>query len=428
MGAEPSSVRRRLLALSLVVAACSAGWLFAPTSKAVLHFDDASSNWVGAWAAAPTNANYPPASSQSFRMIVRPAIGGEAVRLRFSNAYGELPLNLASVVIAKRTEGAAVDAATTTRVTFGGRADTSIAPGGVSVSDTVRFRYRYGEDLAITFFVENQVTQVTGHGLVTGLVTSFTSPPESGDATDDTTGEAFTQSTTLTYFLAGLDAYVPGALGTVVAFGDSITDGSYSTLDGHDSYPELLAARLQREGLKVGVVSQGIPGNTLLPCPTELAAGDAGVDRFDRDVLTVPNVRVVIIKEGGNDLRGCPVTAPDVQRGLQNLADRSRGAGIASVLGTYVPRVSRTVVAATDAVPDEAGDDQRQALNTWLRERSGTFDGFIDFDAVIRDPQDPNRQRAEFDSGDGVHPNARGYRAMAESIPLDLLRRLLAHR
>jgi hypothetical protein len=220
MRAEPSCVRRRWLALSLVVVACSAGWLVAPASKAALRFDEGQSNWVGAWAAAPTNANYPPASSQSFRMIVRPTIGGEAVRLRFSNAYGELPLDLASVVIAKRAEGAAVDAATTTRVTFGGRPDSSIAPGGVGVSDTVRFRYRYGEDLAITFFVANQMSQVTGHGLVDGLVTSFTSSPGSGDATDDSTGEAFTQSTTLTYFLAGLDAYVPGALGTVVAFGD----------------------------------------------------------------------------------------------------------------------------------------------------------------------------------------------------------------
>jgi lysophospholipase L1-like esterase len=413
------------LLLGVFVAASIAFFAGAPTTQATAPAKSPKATWVGAWGAAPTNANYAPAAMQSFRMVVRPTIAGEAIRLRFSNAYGETPLQLASVQVARRAVGAAVAAGTSRRVTFSGERVVTVPPHGVAVSDPVAVDYRFGDDLAVSFFVPALTAQVTGHGTVTGQVTSYATPPGSGDLTDDTTGSAFSQTTTLAYFLAGLDAYVPGALGTVVAFGDSITDGYASTVDGHDTYPEVLARRLHDAGIKVGVVNQGISGNTLLPCPAEAAMGDAGVDRFDRDVLAVPNVRTVIIKEGGNDLRFCPTTAVDLARALQSLVERSRAVGIAAVVGTYVPRVSRTVVVGTNDVPDQGGDDQRQALNTWIRAHSMLFDGMMDFDATVRDPANPNRLRPDFDSGDGVHPNGLGYTAMAESISLESLKRLL---
>jgi lysophospholipase L1-like esterase len=397
----------------------------APPTRALAPAKTRDAKWVGAWGAAPTNAGYAPAAMQSFRMVVRPTIDGDLIRLRFSNAYGETPLELSSIQVGRRATGAAVAPGTTRRATFSGQNDVTIPPHGVAVSDPVAVDYRFGDDLAVSFFVPTFTAQVTGHGAPNGFVTSYGTLPGSGDLTGDTTGSAFSQPTTSVYFLAGLDAYVPGALGTVVTFGDSITAGSYSTVDGHDTYPEVLARRLHDAGINVGVVNQGIPGNTLLPCPTEAAFGDAGVDRFDRDVLAVPNVRTVIIKEGGNDLRFCPTNAADLARALQSLVERSRAVGIAAVVGTYVPRVSRTVVFGTNDVPDQGGDEQRQALNTWIREHSMLFDGTIDFDATVRDPASPNQLRPDFDSGDGVHPNGKGYTAMADGISLELLKRLL---
>jgi lysophospholipase L1-like esterase len=418
--------RHRRVLLGALVAAGIAFFAGAPTIQAAAPPKDPEApKWVGAWGAAPTNANYAPAAMQSFRMVVRPTIAGEAIRLRFSNAYGESPVELASVQVARRTTGAALAPGTARRATFSGQNDVTIPPHGVAVSDPVAVDYRFGDDLAVSFFVPAFTPQVTGHGAVNGVVTSYATPPGSGDLTDDTTGSAFSETTTLVYFLAGMDALVRGALGTVVTFGDSITDGSYSTVDGHDTYPEVLAQRLHDAGIKVGVVNQGIPGNTLLPCPAEAVFGDAGVDRFDRDVLAIPNVRAVIIKEGGNDLRFCPTTEVDIERALQSLVDRSRAVGVAAVVGTYVPRVSRTVVYATNDAPDEAGDDQRQALNTWIRAHSRLFDGIIDFDATVRDPANPNRLRPDFDSGDGVHPNGKGYTAMAEGVSLETLKRQL---
>jgi lysophospholipase L1-like esterase len=362
---------------------------------------------------------------QSFRMIVRPTIAGEAVRFRFSNAYGETALTLASVRVARRTTGAAIAPDTARRVTFSGRAEVVVPPHGVAVSDPVSVDHRFGDDLAVSFFVPTLAAQVTGHGAPNGFVTSYGTAPGSGDVTADATGGAFNQTTTSVYFLAGLDAYVPGALGTVVAFGDSITAGSNSTVDGHDTYPEVLARRLHAAGIKAGVVNQGIPGNTLLPCPTEALFGDAGIDRFDRDVLAVPNVRAVIIKEGGNDLRFCPTTGADLASALQSLVERSRARGIRAVVGTYVPRVSRTVVFGTNDVPDQAGDEHRQVLNAWIRQHTALFDGMVDFDATVRDPANPNHLRPDFDSGDGVHPNGKGYTAMAEGISLEVLKQLL---
>ena len=397
----------------------------APATQAAAPQRSPEAKWVGAWGAAPTNANYAPVAMQSFRMIVRPTIAGEAIRLRFSNAYGETPLELASVQVARRTVGAAVALGSSRPATFSGKRNVTIPPHGVAISDPVTVDYRFGDDLAVSFFVPDLTTQVTGHGAVNGLVTSYSTPAGSGDLTNDATGSAFSQTTTLVYFLAELDAYVPGALGTVVTFGDSITDGSYSTVDGHDTYPEVLARRLHDAGIKAGVLNQGIPGNTLLPCQSEAAFGDAGIDRFDRDVLAIPNVRAVIIKEGGNDFRFCSTTAVDIEQALQSLVDRSRAVGIAAVVGTYVPRVSRTVVAGTNDAPDEAGDDHRQELNTWIRSHWTLFDGMIDFDATVRDPANPNRLRPDFDSGDGVHPNGLGYTAMAEDISLEALKRLL---
>jgi lysophospholipase L1-like esterase len=425
-GSRSSGVTRtRGLLLAVVFASSALAIVATPASRADSVERLRASNWVGAWAAAPMNANYPAAINQSFRMILHPTIGGKAVRVRFSNAYGETPLELSSVSIARRTSGPAIDPDTSTAVRFHRRRTVLIPPHGSVVSDPVRLDFAFGDDLAVSFHTPRVVPQVTGHGIVgTGLVTNYATSPNAGDTTADAEGASFSQAVNFSYLVSGLDAYVPGALGTIVAFGDSITTGTYSTVDGNDSYPEMLARRLQRAGIKIGVLNAGIPGNTLLPCFNEAVMGDAGIDRFDRDVLAAPNLRAVILKEGGNDLRFCRVDGEEVAAGLQSLVDRSRAAGVSVVVGSYVPRVSKTVAFEVNQAPDALGDDQRQALNSWIRAHAEDFDGLVDFDAALRDPQTRNYLAATYDSGDGVHPNAAGYAVMADVIPLRMLVRL----
>jgi lysophospholipase L1-like esterase len=167
-------------------------------------------------------------------------------------------------------------------------------------------------------------------------------------------------------------------------------------------------------------VNAGINGNTVTRCPTgEAVFGQAAVRRFDRDVLQYRNVRAVIIHEGGNDLRECSwINASDVAEGLEDLTERAHAAGIRVLLGTYVPRVCRITWNAPDPCPDGAGDDQRRALNRWIRAQRGHVAKIIDFDKALRDPDNPGHQAAWTKAPDGVHPGRPGRKAMGNLIPL----------
>jgi lysophospholipase L1-like esterase len=388
------------------------------------RFGAESANWVGAWGVAPERGDFPAVVRQSFRMIVHPTIEGEAIRLRFSNEFGDRPLLLSSVSVARRLHGPAIDPATSVPVRFDGGRSVVVAPHERALSDPVELRYDFGDDLAVTFFVPGRAPEVTGHhGFAAGVVTSYATAPGAGDTTADPTGATFERTTPDKYFLTGVDSYVPAALGTVVAFGDSITDGTGSTTDGYDTWPDVLARRLHAAGVKLGVVNAGIGGNTVLPCATPPVAGEAAVERFERDALDQPNVRVVVLNQGGNDLRFCPTDSADVAAGLQRLADRSRRAGVAVVMTTYVPHVARAALGSAPEA-DQAGEGERQALNRWILHNAGWFDGVVDFDAVVRDPADPSRQRPESASFDGVHPGPAGLRLMAEAVPVHLLEQL----
>jgi lysophospholipase L1-like esterase len=383
-----------------------------PTGKPArsAYLDLRSPNWVGAWGISPENANFPAADNQTFRMIVHPTVGGDAIRIRLSNAFGDQPVTLTSATIARRTTGAAIDPATKTRLTFSGnrRRTVTIRAHDMAISDPVPFSYRYGDDLAVTFYSPGSVPHVTGHGHGAQTVTSYDTGPGRGDHTADVTGGSFLQSTANRYFLMGLDAYVPGAQGTVIAFGDSITDGMLSDRDRYNDYPNRLAARFNAAGYRVGVVNAGISGNTVLPCPPAASNGDPAVQRFDRDVLQYQaygNVRAVIIEEGGNDLRACPATPADVAAGLGVIVQRAHGHGVPVFLGTYIPRVT--------------ADDRRVALNDWIRSQANAVEGIVDFDAALRDPADLGRQSPSTGTADDVHPGPAGYQMMADLVPLD---------
>lgn len=371
--------------------------------------------WVGAWASAPSGSTYPPVLNQSFRTVVHPTAVGRSLRIVLSNQYGDGPVEFRSVSVARRTTGPAIQPDSIRPVTFGGALEMTVQPGDQIISDPVALPVEFGEDLAISFHVPTPARRVTGSGISAFNRTAYESPPGSGDYTHDTGGAGFAITNTFVPFLARVDVNSHTTRGTVVAFGDSITEGTATAPDSNADYPARLAARLHAEGVPVSVINAGIGGNTLLPCgAVESVFGLAAVERFRRDVLSVPHVSAVIITEGGNDLRYCGRTATDLENALQQLIDTAHAAGLKVLLGTYIPRISRTVL-LPDAMPDLLGDDQRQILNAWIRDRRDVT--VVDFDRAVANPAGTHQQPGT-ESMDGIHPGPRGYQLMADTVPV----------
>lgn len=346
---------------------------------------------------------------------------GSAIRITLSNRYGNAPVTFRSVSVAPRATGAALRAGLGRAITFGGGPEVTVAPGAAVVSDPADIEFGYGTDLAVSFHVPTVGALTTGGGIAAFDISSYSSPPGVGDRTSDTDGSAFPVVVPYRSFLTRVDAADPDIRGTVVAFGDSITEGTLSGLDSHADYPDRLADRMHEAGLPLSIVNAGIAGNTVLPChtvePIKQVVGEAAVIRFARDALAVPNIKTVIINAGGNDLRYCNRTAAEVEVGLRQLIDAAHAAGVKVILGTYLPRVSR-IVMLPDAVPDSLGDDQRQILNDWIRaQRDVTV---VDFDRALADPSGKH-QKPGTESLDGIHPGPAGYAMMADAVPLDEL-------
>jgi lysophospholipase L1-like esterase len=251
------------------------------------------------------------------------------------------------------------------------------------------------------------------------FATSYRAP---GDHQLDESAAAFEETTTSWYYLDGIDVVGSDAndSGAVVAFGDSITDGAISTVDANHRYPDLLAERLIAAGHPMGVLNAGIASNQVLG--TFPGGGASALDRFQHDVLDQPGVRSVIILEGINDIAirtlttGEPVTADQLIDGFKTLIQAAHKRGIRVIGATITP----TQGAAIPAFYTEPGEAVREAVNDWIR-TSGAYDAVVDLDRILVDPTHPQRMRAEYNSGDGVHPNDVGMRAIADAIDLNSL-------
>lgn len=347
--------------------------------------------------------------NQTIRMIVRPSIGGGTLRLQFSNASGGAPLTIGRARLAKSTGGARIDSATDRAVSFGGLAAVTIQPGTVVTSDAISLNVTPRELLAVSIYLPGKVAVNTLHPL--GLRTTFMT---SGDSV--AVPDLARASTNRSYFwLSGLQVLAPEDAGTIVAFGDSITDGFTTTPDAGRAWPELLAQRLQADPRtrRLSVINMGIAGNRL----RRDGAGLAGLARFDRDVLGRPGVRWVILLEGINDINipAIPgvaaseaVTAQDLIQAYSQFVDRAHLHGIRVMGATITPTEGLWLF-------NEKTEALRQAVNQWIR-TSGKFDAVVDFDAAIRDPNRPTRLNPRFDPGDNIHPNDAGNKAMAEAI------------
>jgi lysophospholipase L1-like esterase len=233
-------------------------------------------------------------------------------------------------------------------------------------------------------------------------------------STEDGTGNYPTTKTSW-YVLTGITVESTTASGTLVTFGDSITDGAGSSSNANNRYPDYLARRLVAAsgGPKLGVVNAGIGGNRVLNDAGN-TSGYSALHRFSRDALGQPAVKDVILLEGINDIRGTSVTSASLIDAYKTLISQAHGAGVAIFGATILPCGGASGMTS-------ANESVRTAVNNWIR-TSGAFDGVVDFDAAIRDPNDHTKMQAAYDHGDHLHPNNAGYQAMANAVNLGMLR------
>ena len=374
--------------------------------------------WVGTWAAAPAPAEGVVGfNNHTLRMNPRISLGGDRLRVRISNAYGNRPLTIGAAQIALRDKGPAIVAGSGRKLSFGGSKSAVIAAGAILFSDAVELAVPPLADLAVSFHLPSDVpTNFT----ITGRYarqTNYISP--GGNFVADTVMQV-ANLTDQWFFLCGVDVLAPREAGGVVALGDSLTDANISTIDAYCRWPDQLARRLvARGGRPMGVMNNGLGGNRILYD----IRGDSGLKRFDRDVLAQPGVTHAIVMLGTNDLRNRwakpeeEVNAAQMIAGLQQMAVHAHTAGIKLIGATLTPFGNETFMANAW---NPTREKHRVAVNTWIRE-SGTFDGVADFDAALRDPEISTQMRAVDDCGDGLHPSDGGYCKMGDAINLALL-------
>lgn len=407
---ESHRARRLLGASAIVLSLVAAGSGQAQTAP--------DQNWVGSWGASPALPNGPEVTNQTIRQVVRLSLGGTSFRIRISNELGTAPLVIGSAHVARPGNApGSIDPASDMAVTFGGRPSITLPPGAPALSDPIAMPVAALESVAVSLFVPRDTGPAATHPL--GRATTWLA---GGDQTAAGTLEDPTTSTAR-FFLSGVEVVAPEG-SAIVTLGDSITDGYGSTENANRRWPDVLAERLKAAGKNIGVVDAGISGNRVLHDVPESQFGPAAISRFDRDVLSVPGVKTVILMESINDI-GHPgsaglteqaVSADDIVVAMKQLIDRAHAHGIRMIGATLTPYADTVF----PGYFSEDGEAKRKAVNEWIR-TGGGFDGVIDFDAVVRDPAKPDHILAEYDFGDHLHPNDAGYRKMGESIDLTLV-------
>jgi lysophospholipase L1-like esterase len=414
----PALRRPRSLAVALGCATLAVGLALPATAAAAPAPAE-----VGTWTASPiagaTSSSCPAGAggvtNQTVRDIIDPSISGNRIRVRLTNTFGTAALTVGAASVAVEQSGAGTVASTTTPVTFGGRSTVTIPPGAEALSDWVNFTVTQGQDLALSVYVPALTGPATFHAATEQ--NSFLSGTGDFAGTADATN--FPTTISCWMFADGLDvAPAPHVLGSVVAFGDSITDGVGSNVNANDRWPNILARRFAaRPGKTLSVVDEGISGNRVLS-----DAGTSGVSalaRFGRDALAQPGAKDILLLEGINDIGQSDlgttplVTADDVIAGYQQLIAQAHADGLRIFGATLTP-----FKGAFYWSPQ--GEQTREAVNQWIL-TSGAFDGTVDFASITADPSDPQVYDPAFDSGDHLHPNDAGYQAMADAINLDAL-------
>ncbi len=389
-------------------------------------------HWVATWATAesmarlgppapaapPANPPQTPAtprpgsrfSNQTVRMIARVSIGGRRMRIKLQNAFGSAPVTIGAAHIALRGNESAIAPGSDHALTFNGKPGCTLEPGVVLLSDPLDFTVAPLADLAVSVYIPGEVSTPTNHA--TALHNTYI---KTGDATGDSE-MAEADKTQAYYWLAGIDVLAPSNTAAIVTFGDSITDGARSSNESNHSWPALLAARLaaNKATANIGVANMGIGGNRVL----RDVSGVSALGRFDRDVLSQSGVKWVMLLEAINDIghgTTAPaeaVTADDIIGAYKQMIERAHTHGVQVIGCTLTPYEGAGYYR-------EDFEKVREDINAWIR-APGNFDAFVDFEAAVRDAADAKKFRAEFDPGDHLHPNDKGYESMANAIDLSI--------
>jgi lysophospholipase L1-like esterase len=407
----------------------------ATASRVVVNRD--GEQWIGTWATAPQP--FIPGSLQTFRnqslrLIVHTSAGGTKVRIKISNTYGDGPLLIGGAHIARRTAAAEIDPRSDRMLKFQTKSSTTVAAGLMVVSDPVEMDVPALSDLAVSLFLPQRTEAKTSHSMA--KQTSYVSP-ETGDST---AAVNFQVAKTIHSwpFLTGVDVEASPGAAAIVAFGSSLTDGDGTTADTNGRWPDVLAERVQKGAggkAEIGVLNEGIIGNRLLhdspkgaDNPFGAGLGQAGLARFERDVLAQAGVRYVIVGLGINDFLfpAFPFTPPnekvsaeDIISGYRKLIARGHRNGVRVIATTNPPFENSAFEGLVTAFYTSEREAIRQKVNDWIRS-SGEFDGVVDLDAVLRDPSHPTQLLPAYDSGDHLHPNNAGCIAEGNAVPLAL--------
>ncbi|WP_158885006.1 SGNH/GDSL hydrolase family protein [Amycolatopsis anabasis] len=391
----------------------------------------AATDWSGTWSASMMQASggfIPNWSREGFtnqtvRQVVRVSHGGAATRIRLSNHYGAAPLTVAGATVALSAGGASVRPDSLMPLTFGQSPSVVIPARGEVVSDAAPLRVEQLESVTVTTYFAQPTGPATFHA--DARATSYRA---TGDHRADPGGTAFTETTLSWYYLAGVEVTgVPAERDAVVAFGNSITDGTASTTDANNRYPDELAELLAAGGKARPVLNAGISGNRVL----NDCVGEKALTRFARDALGQPRVGTVVVLEGINDIgfseiQNFPcspnpeVTAAELIAGHRELIRQARARGIKVIGATLLPYKGAFYYS-------ERGERVRDEVNHWIR-TSGEYDAVVDLDRALAAPGDPDRLAPAYDSGDRLHPSDAGYHAMAEQVAPLVRTMAAAHR
>jgi len=362
--------------------------------------------------------------NQTLRQVVHLTLGGSRIRIVLTNTFGTAPLMIGAAQVALRESHASITSGSNRPLTFGGRSQVAIAADAILVSDPVDLTAPDFADLAIDLYLPGNTAATTSPVTIhpAAWQTSYVSPPGNhvGAVTmpvQSTTAyrRADGLVTASWFFLMRVEVVAPPEAGVVVAIGDSITDGTASTIDTNNRWPDHLARRLAGAGLRMAVLNAGIGGNRLLA----EGNGPSALSRFDRDVIAQPGVTHAIVLEGINDIgqAGLPPSpdAVDLIAAHRQLIERAHAHSIRIYGATLTPFEGAAYWTAE-------GEAKRQALNEWIR-TGRAYDGVFDFDAAVRNPDRATQLQARYDSGDHLHLNAAGYQAVAGAIDLTVFRR-----
>ncbi len=372
-----------------------------------------ANKWVGTWGTSPQlveSSNMPPSpglSNNTLRQVVRVSIGGNQLRLKFSNEYGTSPLTMNSVHLAVSAGGNSIKSDTDKVLTFGGKESVTIPAGKTVTSDTLDYALPKMTNMAVTIYFGSTSSALTGHpGSRTTSYILAGNKVNSSSMPSAVTTEHW-------YIITGIDVFTEDSYKAVVALGDSITDGRGSTTDGNNRWTDNLALRLQENTAtsKVAMLNQGVGGNTVLSG----GLGPTALTRFDRDVLGQSGVRYLIILEGVNDIGSSSASsvATNLINAYKEFITKAHTKNILVYGATILPF-------GGSQYDSTAHEQARQTVNSWIR-TGGQFDAVIDFDAAVRNPNDQKKLLSTYDSGDHLHPNAQGYKKMADIIDLTLL-------